>query len=92
MGGVAAVQVFAAILATVLVVRYEEKRSLAMLEAGLVEHSAMVTSVIELPDNPTDSTIVHRELLTLPSRGCRQTSVRPARSACDSDGRRPAWS
>jgi signal transduction histidine kinase len=66
MGGVAAVQIVAAILATALVVRYEEKRSLAMLEAGLVEHSAMVTSVIELPDIPTESTIVHRELLTLP--------------------------
>jgi signal transduction histidine kinase len=66
MGGVAAVQVIAALLATVLVVRYEEKRSLAMLEAVLVEHAAMVTSVIEPPDRSTESVILHRELLTLP--------------------------
>jgi signal transduction histidine kinase len=66
MGGVAAVQVIAAILSTALVVRYEEKRSLAMLESSIVEHAAMVTSVIEPPDSPSESTILHRELLRLP--------------------------
>jgi signal transduction histidine kinase len=66
MWGVAAVQVFAALLATVLVVRYEEKRSQAMLEAVLVEHASMVTSVIEPPERHADSAILHRELLTLP--------------------------
>jgi signal transduction histidine kinase len=66
MGGVAAIQIIAVVLATAAVVRYEQKRSLAVLEAGLVEHAAIVTSVIELPDSPTESTIVHRELLRLP--------------------------
>src|ERR1700744_428040 len=66
--GVAAVQIVAATLATLLVVRYEEKRSYAMLEASLVEHAAMVTSVIESPDKPTESAILHRKLFTLPKR------------------------
>jgi signal transduction histidine kinase len=68
MAGVAAVQVAAVLLATVLVVRYEDKRSLAMLEAVISEHAAMVTAVIEPPERPTDSAILHLELLTLPKR------------------------
>jgi hypothetical protein len=66
MGGVAAVQLVAVLVATAIVVRYEEKRSLAMLEGTLVEHAAMVTSVIEPPDSPTESIVLHRELLRLP--------------------------
>lgn len=66
LGGVAAVQFAAAVLATVLVVRHERTRSYAMLDAQLVEHGAMVTSVIEAPDDPAASAILHRELLTLP--------------------------
>ena len=66
MAGVAAIQIAAAVLTTSLVVRYEHKRSLAMLESSLVEHAAMVTSVIQLPDDPGESIIVHRELLRLP--------------------------
>lgn len=66
MGGVAAIQVIAVLVATMLVVRYEKKRSMAMLESSLVEHAAMVTSVIEPPDSPSESTILHRELLRLP--------------------------
>jgi signal transduction histidine kinase len=37
-----------------------------MLEGTLVEHAAMVTSVIEPPDSPTESIVLHRELLRLP--------------------------
>jgi signal transduction histidine kinase len=66
--GVGAVQVVAAALATVLVAHYEARRSYAMLDASLVEHAAMVTSVIEAPERPTAKAILHRELLTLPAR------------------------
>jgi signal transduction histidine kinase len=66
MTGVAIVQILVAIVATLLVARYEKQRSYAMLEAGLVEHAATITSVIEPPDKPTDTAILHRELLTLP--------------------------
>ena len=67
MGGVAVVQIAAAVLATILVVNYEEKRSLAMLQSALVEHAAMVASVIEAPDHPGDPVLLHRELLKLPA-------------------------
>jgi len=66
LAGVAAVQVLAALLATVLVVRHERARSYAVLDAELVEHATMVTSVIEAPDSPAEHAILHRELLTLP--------------------------
>ncbi len=64
--GVAAVQVLAAVLATMLVARHERRRSYAVLNAELVEHAAMVKSVIETPDGPGESAVLHRELLTLP--------------------------
>ena len=64
--GVAAVQIVAAILATVLVSRYEERRSLAMLESALVERAATLSSVIEPPDRWREQALLHRELLTLP--------------------------
>lgn len=64
--GIAAVQLLAGTLATLLVLRYEHQRSYAVLEAELVERAAMVKSVIEPPDNPAENVIVHRELLTLP--------------------------
>ncbi len=64
--GVGAVQVVVATFATVLVAYYEGKRSYALLDGSLVEHAAMVTSVIEAPDKPTASAILHRELLKLP--------------------------
>jgi signal transduction histidine kinase len=66
MMGVGTVQIVVAIFATVLVTRYERQRSYAMLEAGLTEHAAMVTSVIEPPDSPKDRAILHRELLIIP--------------------------
>ena len=68
LAGVAVVQIVAAVLATVLVVRHEQKRSYAMLDAELEEHAAMVTAVIEPPETAADKTILHRELLTLPRR------------------------
>lgn len=68
LAGVAVVQVLAAVLVTVLVVRHERARAYAMLEAELVEHAAMVTSVIEAPDSPTEHAVLHRELLKLPMR------------------------
>jgi len=66
MMGVGTVQIVVAIVATVLVARYERQRCYAMLEAELTEHAAMVTSVIEPPDSSKDRVILHRELLTLP--------------------------
>jgi signal transduction histidine kinase len=68
MGGVAVVQILAALLAIALVVRFEEKRSLAMLESSIVEHAAMITSVIEAPDSPGERVVLHSELLRLPKK------------------------
>lgn len=64
--GVAVVQVAAALIATSLVVHHEKQRSYALLEAGLVEHAAVVESVIQPPDEDTGGLLLHRELLTLP--------------------------
>lgn len=64
--GVAVVQVAAALIATALVVHHEKRRSYALLEAGLVEHAAVVESVIQPPDEDTGGLMLHRELLTLP--------------------------
>jgi signal transduction histidine kinase len=68
LAGIAAVQLIAGIVATLLVIRYERQRSYALLEAQIAEHEAMVKSVIEPPESPASTAIVHRELLTLPRR------------------------
>jgi signal transduction histidine kinase len=66
--GVAAVQLIAAIVATILVVHHERRYTFAMLNASLVDRAAMLKAVIEPPDAPIDTAILHRELLQLPRR------------------------
>lgn len=66
--GVAAIQLLAAIVATVLVVRHEQRSTYAMLNASLVGRAAMLKAVIEPPDAPVDTAILHSELLHLPKR------------------------
>jgi signal transduction histidine kinase len=68
LAGVAVVQLLAAIVATILVVRHERRYTYAMLNASLVDRAAMLKSVIEPPDAPVDTAILHRELLHLPKR------------------------
>ena len=66
--GVAVVQLVAAVIGTILVVGHERRSTYAMLDASLDEHAAMLKSVIEPPDAPVETAILHRELLTLPRR------------------------
>ncbi len=68
LAGVALVQLLAVAFATTLVVDHERERSYALLEAGLVEHAAVVESVIQPPDEDTGGLMLHRELLTLPKQ------------------------
>jgi len=66
--GIALVQMVAAVIATILVVGHERRSTYATLDASLDEHAAMLKSVIEPPDSPVETAILHRELLTLPRR------------------------
>jgi signal transduction histidine kinase len=66
--GVAVVQLAAAVLATSLVIHHERRSTYATLDASLDERAATLKSVIEPPDAPVETAILHRELLTLPKR------------------------
>ena len=89
--GVAAVQILATVLATVLVAHHERRRSYAVLNAELVEHAAMVKSVIEAPDDPSESAVLHRELLTLPRHDVYVLSDAQGKAIAVSGAWRPAF-
>lgn len=63
--GVAVVQIIAATLSTVLVVRHERRQSYMVLDASLSEHAALLKSAIEPPDESNSGLSLHRELLIL---------------------------
>lgn len=63
--GVAVVQIVAAALSTVLVVRHERRQSYFVLDASLSEHAALLKSAIEPPDEDNAGVNLHRELLIL---------------------------
>jgi signal transduction histidine kinase len=63
--GVAVVQIVAAALSTVLVVRHERRQSYSVLDANLSEHAALLKAAIEPPDETNAGVNLHRELLIL---------------------------